>query len=87
MLLNLAHPRLHCSETLSVGNIVGDNDSMSSLVVAGSDSFESLLAGGVPDLKLDSLSVHIDGANLEVDTDGGHKVFSKDVILKRGIST
>ena len=61
MLLNLAHPRLHCSETLSVGNIVGDNDSMSSLVVAGSDSFESLLAGGVPDLKLDSLSVHIDG--------------------------
>ena len=83
MLLNLAHPRLHCSETLSVGNIVGDNDSMSSLVVAGSDSFESLLAGGVPDLKLDSLSVHIDGANLEVYTDGGHKVLSEDVILKR----
>jgi len=60
---------------------------MSSLVVAGSDSFESFLAGGVPDLKLDSLSVHIDGANLEVDTNGGHKVLSKDVILKIGIST
>ena len=33
----------------------------------GGDCPEPLLPGGVPDLKLDGLSVQLDGADLEVD--------------------
>jgi hypothetical protein len=50
MLLDLAHPVLDGAEALSVGDVVGHDDTVSTLIVAAGDSLEALLAGGVPDL-------------------------------------
>ncbi len=48
VLLDLAHPVVNRAEALSVGDVVGHDDAMRSLVVAARDGLESLLAGGVP---------------------------------------
>ena len=53
---------------------------MGALVVAAGDGLEALLTSGVPNLQLDGLAVDLDGTDLEVDSDGGHKVVSEDVI-------
>ena len=59
---------------------------MGSLVVAGSNCFKSFLAGCVPNLELDCFLVNVDGSDLEVDTDGGHKVVREDIVLFAKIS-
>ena len=38
------------------------------------------MASGVPNLELNGLAVNLDGANLEVDSDGWHEVICEDVI-------
>ena len=63
MFLDFAHPVLDGAEALSVGDVVGDDDTVSALVVAAGDGLEALLAGGVPDLELDGLSVDINGSD------------------------
>ena len=63
MLLDLVHPVLDGAEALAVGDVVSDNDTVSALVVAASDGLESLLAGSVPNLKLDGLSVNLNCSN------------------------
>lgn len=92
VLLNLAHPVLDGAEALSVGDVVGHDDSVSALVVAAGDGLEALLAGGVPNLELNGLSVDIDGPDFlqtwlareggtyEVDSDCGHEVVCEHVV-------
>lgn len=63
MLLDLAHPVLDGAEALSVGDVVGHNDTVSSLVVAAGDGLESLLTSGIPNLQLDGLAVNLDGSD------------------------
>lgn len=46
---------------------------MGAFVVGGGDGFESLLAGGVPDLELDGVSASLEGSDFEVDADGGQE--------------
>ena len=60
MFLDLAHPVLDGTETLAVSDVVGHDDTVGALVVAACDGLESLLAGSVPDLKLDSLAINVD---------------------------
>ena len=81
VLLNLSHPVLNSAERIAAGDIVGDNNAVGTLVVAGSDGLEALLTGSVPNLQLDRLAVNLVVANLEVNTDGGHEVVSEDIIL------
>ena len=50
VLLDLIHPVLNRAEALAVSDVVGDNDTVSALVVAACDGLESLLTGGIPDL-------------------------------------
>jgi hypothetical protein len=69
VLVDLAHPLLHIVEALHIRNVIDDNYPMSSPVVATGDGSESLLSCCVPDLQLDGLPVHLDRANLEVNTD------------------
>lgn len=97
VLLDFAHPGLNVAEGLSVGDVVGDDDAVGALVVAASDGLEPLLAGGVPltvrvmyDLELDGLAVNFNSPDFlgsfisyEVDSDGGHKVVSENIILFR----
>ena len=54
---------------------------MSTLVVAGGDGLESLLAGSVPNLKLAYLLIDVNRADLEIDTDCWHEVLLELVIL------
>ena len=54
---------------------------MSTLIVRRSDSLESLLSCGIPDLKLDSFAVYVDGPDLEVHSDGWHEVIMEYIVL------
>ena len=80
MLLNFVHPVLNGAETLTVGDVVGDDDTVGTLVVAARDGLEALLPGGVPDLQLYGLAVHFDSPDLEVDSNGGHEVVCEHVV-------
>jgi hypothetical protein len=52
-------------------NVVHEQDPHGTSVVGRGDGPETLLAGGVPYLQLHALAVELDGADLEVDADGG----------------
>lgn len=80
MLLNLVHPVLNGTETLTISDVVGDDDTVSALVVAACNRLEAFLPGGIPDLQLDRLSVHFDGPDLKVDSNGGHEVICEHVV-------
>jgi hypothetical protein len=79
--LDFAHPGLDCSETLSVGDVVGHDDTVGAFVVRRGDGFKAFLASSVPDLELDGLAVDINGSDLEVNTNSGHEVLSEEVVL------
>ena len=48
MLFHLVHPVFNGAETLSVSDVVGHDDTVSSLVVAAGNGLESLLASSIP---------------------------------------
>ena len=48
--LDLVHPVLDGAEALTVGDVVGHDDAVGSLVVAGCDSLEAFLSSCVPNL-------------------------------------
>mmetsp|Transcript_2244 Transcript_2244/g.6664 ORF Transcript_2244/g.6664 Transcript_2244/m.6664 type:complete len:231 (+) Transcript_2244:224-916(+) len=77
--VDLAQPLLHVVERVHVRHIVDDDDAVCAAVVAASDGPEALLARRVPNLKLDGLPLQVDGADLEIDADGG------DVAVRVGI--
>ena len=81
MLLDLTHPGLHSGEALSVCNVIGHNNTVSALIVAGSNSLESFLTSSVPDLQLDGLAININGSDFEVNSNCGHEVLREDVVL------
>ena len=81
MLVDLTHPFRNLGKRISVSDIIGDNDTVSTLVVGRSDSLESLLSGSIPDLELDGLSVNVDCSDFEIYTNGWHKVVMENVIL------
>ena len=58
-------------EALLVRHVVDKQNTHGSTVVGGGDGAEALLACGIPDLQLDALAVELDGADLEVNADGG----------------
>ena len=68
VLVDLSQPVLNVLEGLSVGDIVDEDDSVSTFVVRGSDGLEAFLSGGVPNLKLDGASSRLEGSNLEINS-------------------
>jgi hypothetical protein len=61
--LDLVHPVLNSAEAFAVGDVVSHDDTVSTLIIAGSDGLETLLACSVPDLELNGLSVDLNGSN------------------------
>lgn len=53
-----------------ISHIVDQENAHRTTVVGGGDGSETFLASCVPDLQLHSLSIQLDRADLEVDTDG-----------------
>lgn len=82
MLLDFSHPGLDRCEALSVRDIVRHDDSVSTLVVAGGDGLEALLASSVPNLQLDRLAVDVNRSDLEVHTNRRHEVLSEHIVLQ-----
>eukprot|EP00443_Scrippsiella_acuminata_P067105 CAMPEP_0115522972 /NCGR_PEP_ID=MMETSP0271-20121206/80381_1 /TAXON_ID=71861 /ORGANISM="Scrippsiella trochoidea, Strain CCMP3099" /LENGTH=77 /DNA_ID=CAMNT_0002954339 /DNA_START=384 /DNA_END=617 /DNA_ORIENTATION=+ len=69
----------HVFERRLVSDVIDDDDAVGAPVVAARDGAEALLPGGVPDLELASLALEVQGADLEVHTDGA------DVTLRVGV--
>lgn len=69
-------------ERALIGDVVYEEDTHSTAIVGGGDGAESLLAGGVPDLQLDTLSIELNGPDLEVDADGGDEGRGKGVFAE-----
>jgi len=75
-------PLLDIVEGFVVGNVVNDDDAVSTAVVRGSNCAETLLAGGVPNLELDGLAVELNGTDLKVNSNGGDVRFRVGIISK-----
>jgi len=61
---------------------VTENYEHSALTHTGGDGLESLLAGSVPNLELDSFPVHVHGAYFKVDANGGDEAWRERVVTK-----
>ena len=81
MFVDLTHPLADLGKRISVSDIIGDDNTVRTLVVGRSDSLKSLLSGRVPNLKLDSFTIYINSSDFEVDSNGWHEVVVEDVIL------
>lgn len=68
----------------TVRKVAHNGDGMGAAVVGGGEGAEALLAGRVPDLELAAAAVNGDGADLEVDADGGDGGVAEDVVGEAG---
>lgn len=82
MLINFAHPLWHFRERFSVRDIIGDNNTVGTLVITTGDGLESLLSSGIPDLQFYSFAVHVNSSNFEINTNCWHEVVIENIILK-----
>ena len=69
--LNVAHPVADVGEGGFIGDVVHKEDAMGTAVVGGGDGAEALLASSVPDLELGAGALEVNGADFEVNTNGG----------------
>ena len=67
MLFDIPDPVLDVIEALLIGDVVDQHDAHRAPVVGRGDRAEPLLARGVPDLKLDLLTIKLYGSDLEID--------------------
>ena len=80
ILFNLLQPMAYVVKGLAVCEVEGHDDAMCASVVAGANGAKSLLAGGVPNLRLGLLAIQEHGPDTEVDADGGNKVVGVGVV-------
>lgn len=78
--LDFVQPVLDILETLSIGDVINQNDSISSFIVSGGNGFESFLPGGIPDMELDGLVVALYVSNLEINSNGWEERLVEQVI-------
>lgn len=83
MFVDFAHPFGNLGEGVSLSNVIGDYDTVGTLIIAAGNSLESFLTSGIPNLKLYGLSIDVNCSNLEVYTDGWHEIVVENVILIR----
>lgn len=67
MRVDLLEPVLNVAEGALLGAVVDENDAHGALVVRLRDRAEAFLAGRVPNLQLDSLVLHVNRLDLEID--------------------
>lgn len=71
MIAELFQPACDVLVGLVLGNVVDEKGADCAAVVGAGDGAVALLAGGIPDLRLDGLVVDLDAASGELDADGG----------------
>ena len=82
VLLDLADPVPNVVEALFIRHIIYQENTHRSAVVGSCDGPKALLPRSVPDLKLEALSLLLNGANLEVDSNGGDERGSEGIVRK-----
>ena len=82
MFVNFAHPFRNFCEGVSISNVIGNDDTMGTSIVAGSNSLEPILTGCVPNLKFDYLSINIDCLDFEVHSDCGHEIVMEVIVYE-----
>ena len=80
VLVDLLHPLTDLGERVPIGQVIGDNDTVRTSIIARRDSLETILTSGIPNLQLDGLAIDLDRADLEVDTNGRHEAIMEDII-------
>ena len=85
MLIDFAHPLGDLGERFSISDIVGDNNTVGTLIITAGDGLESLLTSGIPNLQFDLLSVHVDRSDFEVHSDCGHEIIVENIILNYAV--
>jgi len=53
------------------------------LIITASDSLESLLTCGIPNLQFNSFLIHINSSDFEINTDCWHEIIVENIILKK----
>ena len=81
VLVYFTHPLRDLSEGITVGDIISDDDTMSTLIITTSDSLEPFLTCSIPNLELNGLSINVNSSNFEVYTNGWHEIIIENVIL------
>ena len=71
MLLNLTNPITDGLKRPTVGHVVYEENTLCTAEVGCGNGTEPFLTRGIPNLKLDALTVHLDVLDLEIDSDGG----------------
>ena len=69
MVPQLFQPPCNILVGLVLANVVDEQGADSAAVVGGGDRSVALLAGGIPDLRLDGFGIDLDGAGGELDAD------------------
>ena len=81
VLVYFTHPLRDLGEGIAIGDIIGDDDTMSTLIITTSDGLEPLLACSIPNLELNGLSINVNCSNFEVYTNGWHEIIVENIIL------
>lgn len=76
---DLLPPILHVSEGMSIGDVIGKDDSIGAFVVRGCDGSKSLLSSSVPDLEFDGVLAGLDSHDFKIDANGGEKKVAESV--------
>ena len=83
MFINFAHPLWNLRERFSISDIISDNNTVGTLIITASDSLESLLTCGIPNLQFNSFLIHINSSDFEINTDCWHEIIVENIILKK----
>lgn len=78
--INLREPALDSCETLFIGHVIHNNDTVCPSVVAAGDGTESLLTSCIPNLQLDYFPVDLNSSDFEVDAYGTNVGFGVSII-------
>ena len=82
MFINFAHPLWNLWERLSIGDIISDDNTVSSLIITACDCLESLLTSSIPNLQFNSFSININSSDFEINTDCRHEIIIENIVLK-----
>mmetsp|Transcript_21254 Transcript_21254/g.46125 ORF Transcript_21254/g.46125 Transcript_21254/m.46125 type:complete len:116 (+) Transcript_21254:571-918(+) len=63
-------PLFDIVEGLIIGHVIDNNDTVGSSVVGRGDGAETFLSSGIPDLKLDCLTVQLNCTDFKINTNG-----------------
>ena len=85
MLIYFTHPFWNLGEWITISDIIGYYNTVSTFIITTCNCFKSLLTGSIPNLQFNCLSINIDCSDFEVHTNSGHEIIIENVILYKEI--